>query len=333
MARLRPLAALAKPELHLHIEGSVRWPTAREFVRAAGRAELPETPPWAAPGWRYPDFDAFQNVFRLYLHPAFACAAQYARIARELAEDLARQNVRYVELNFAPGVVRCAGFPVGAAIEAMLEGFAEVPRAPHLALITGYSRDKGPEDALMLAQDALTHPAIAGIDLHGAGEAEWPPHLFRTVFDRARARGLLLKAHAGEFAGPESIAGALDDLGVERLGHAVALAQDPALAERVKSRRVVLETCPTSNVMLGRVSSAAEHPLRDFLRAGHRVTVSSDDRLQFWTDVGREYEVLRREIGCTDEEIAAVAREGFAAARAPESLRAEWIAEVDAWLV
>ncbi len=327
----RDLDLLPKAELHLHLEGAVRWATAREFVRAAGLPDLPESPFFAAPDYRFPDFESFLGGFRAYMIPTFTRPERYRRVARELAEDLARQQVRYAEVNFAPGLARLAGLTVAAAAGALHEGFAAVPRAPALALVAGFSRDKGPDHALEVGREALEVPAIMAIDLHGAEESAWPPSRFRALFDLARDRGRLLKAHAGEFGGPESIADALS-VGVARLGHALALPHDPSLADETRRRQVVLEMCPTSNLRLRRIDRIADHPLPALLAAGHRVTVNSDDPLLFDTTLTAELERLRNDLQLSDADLAALQRHAFSAALATPDERHRWLAELDGWI-
>ena len=63
----------------------------------------------------------------------------------------------------------------------------------------------------------------------GGVEAGNPPEPFEPWFDRARAAGLRSVPHAGEFGGPESIRGAIEQLGAEQIGHGVRAIEDPAL--------------------------------------------------------------------------------------------------------
>ena len=100
--------------------------------------------------------------------------------------------------------------------------------------------------------------------------------------------------HAGEWAGPESVRGALElPVPVTRLGHGVRAIEDPALVAELAERGTVLEVCPTSNVVLGAYPSFAEHPFRALRAAGVRVTLGSDDPPYWGTTIGGEYAVAR----------------------------------------
>src|SRR5262249_4874437 len=85
----------------------------------------------------------------------------------------------------------------------------------------------------------------------GGIEAGHPPEPFERWFDRARAAGLHSAPHAGEFAGPESVRGAIERLGAERIGHGVRAYDDPTLVAFLAERQIPLEISPTSNIRLG----------------------------------------------------------------------------------
>ena len=74
--------------------------------------------------------------------------------------------------------------------------------------------------------------------------------------------------HAGELAGPESVWGALETLAPDRLQHGVRAIEDPELVSRLADSDVVLDVCPTSNLLLSVYPSLAEHPLPQPARGG-----------------------------------------------------------------
>jgi adenosine deaminase len=163
---------------------------------------------------------------------------------------------------------------------------------------------------------ALAHRdrGVVALDVAGDERAVASSPAFAPVFARARREGLRVTAHAGEGAGPESVAAAFDLYGVRRIGHGTRSAEDPALLARLAREGAVLEVCPTSNERLGVVPSVREHPVRRFLEAGVRCVVSSDDPSLFGTDLVREYERLHLEAGVPLEALAEMAAAGFEAA-------------------
>ena len=82
--------------------------------------------------------------------------------------------------------------------------------------------------------------------------------------------------HAGEFAGAESIWGAIRSLHAERIGHGVRAIQDPTLVRYLADHHIALEVCPTSNLRLGVYPSLEAHPLRVLYEAGVILTINTD---------------------------------------------------------
>ena len=100
-------------------------------------------------------------------------------------------------------------------------------------------------------------------------EANFPAGDYAEAFALAADAGLGCTVHAGEWDGPESVRAALG-LPVTRIGHGVRAIEEPALVEELARREVVLECCPTSNVVLGLYPSYEEHPLPRLRDAGVR---------------------------------------------------------------
>lgn len=121
---------------------------------------------------------------------------------------------------------------------------------------------------------------IIGIGLDSS-ENGFPPSLFTSIYDNAKALGLRRTAHAGEEGPPSYITSALDDLSVERIDHGIRLAEDPALLKRVADQGTMLSICPMSNVFLKCVTKVEELPIRQFLDAGVSFSINSDDPAYF----------------------------------------------------
>jgi adenosine deaminase len=126
----------------------------------------------------------------------------------------------------------------------------------------------------------------------GGAEVSYPPERFKRWFDQARAAGLHSAPHAGETVGPESVWGAIRDLGAERVGHGVRSIEDPALVKYIAEQRIPLEVCPTSNICLGVYPDIGQHPFSALYAAGVPVTINSDDPPLFNTTLTHEVELL-----------------------------------------
>ena len=108
-----------------------------------------------------------------------------------------------------------------------------------------------------------------------------PPEPYAEAFAIAKEAGLLSTPHAGELAGPESVWGALETLQPDRLQHGVRSIEDPELVKRLADSDIVLDVCPTSNLLLSVYPSLAEHPLPQLLEAGIQCSLNGDDPLLF----------------------------------------------------
>jgi adenosine deaminase len=106
----------------------------------------------------------------------------------------------------------------------------------------------------------------------------------------------------------------------------------PGLVERLVELDVCLDVCPTSNIMLAVFPSYAEHPLPQLLDAGVPCSLNADDPLLFGPDLLGEYELVRKEFGFDDARIATMARASIEHGGAPESVKAEALAGIQAWL-
>jgi adenosine deaminase len=178
------------------------------------------------------------------------------------------------------------------------------------------SRTYGPQICMQELQPALAFAGkgIVGLDLAG-DEARWPAHLFKEHFDLARQAGLHLTAHAGEFAGAESVRETIETLQPDRLGHAVHAADDPAVMALIAERGITIESCPTSNYFTCSVPSFEKHPLPVFIEQGLKVTLNADDPTLFsGLSTAQEYEIAGDLMGISQAGLGKMQMDGLQAA-------------------
>ena len=125
------------------------------------------------------------------------------------------------------------------------------------------------------------------LDLSG-DEAVQPIGTFKPVYRLAKSRGLRLKAHVGEWGNADSVWRAVEEPELDEVQHGIAAAESKPVMRFLADNRIRLNICPTSNLMLGRVQSIAEHPIRTLFGAGVIVTVNTDDVLVFGQSVSEE---------------------------------------------
>jgi adenosine deaminase len=273
------LVRLPKVELHVHIEGAIPKTALWQLVTKYGGDPV------------VPTFEAFERKFDYQglkqFFQTFDWATGFLRepddftfVGGEIARDLARQNIRYVEAQFSPTVFRQRLAPQRIA-EALRKGLDTVPSLD-VRLIAELGRNLGPDGAMRTLEQVAELRAlkIIGIGL-GGFEPQHPNEVFAAVYERARRFGLRTTAHAGESAGPSSIWGAIRALRVDRIGHATRAIEDAALVRHLAEQRIPLELCPLSNLRTGVVASVANHPLRKYFDAGIPVSLNTDDPLFF----------------------------------------------------
>jgi adenosine deaminase len=232
-----------------------------------------------------------------------------------------------------------AGLSTGEVIEAVADGTDEGVRRATAAghpiatrLIVTAIRWADPEANRALAAVAgdLRDRGVVGWDLAGP-EERFPDALAHAAsFDVARAAGLHITCHAGEWGGAPQVRRALE-LRPERIAHGSVAAEDPDLCAVLRDRGISLDLCPTSNVQAGIVDRVADHPLALLHRRGVPVTLSTDDLTVSDVTLTEEYRRAIDEIGLTPAELWSIDRRALDVAFADEATLAPIRAEFDAW--
>ncbi|GAA0246415.1 adenosine deaminase [Cryptosporangium japonicum] len=294
-------------ELHCHLDGSVRLSTLADLAPGVDvRARAVAPPDVGSLHGFLPFIDVALDVLQT--------PEALERVARELAEDWRADGVVHGEVRFAPQLHTRAGLSVDAVIDAVSAGLAAVTGV-RTGLLLCCLRHQDPSVSLEIAATAVRRDDVAGLDLAGDERRPGAPH--REAFDLAHAAGLPVTVHAGEAAGPDSVWEALDVLGARRIGHGVRSVGSAALLSRLRRDAIALETCPRCNVLTRAVPSLAAHPVDQLLRAGLRVTVSTDTRTTADTSLDAEFAALRETFGWGPDEERRVQENAAAAVFAP----------------
>jgi adenosine deaminase len=326
----RDLVSLAKVDLHLHLEGSMRATTVVELAERYG-VDLPE----GLRDGRY-EFRDFRHFIDEFV-AGIACLRElddFRRIAHELVEDEAAEGVRYAEVMVSLPDHRGRFDDWDAVLEAVLEGLADGER--DFGVVSRVIVDVVRGIDLRLSRRAmevgLRHRDAGVVGIGVGGEERFGPEPYEEIFLAGIAEGLHSVPHAGENEGPASIRGAVRQLRAERIGHGISIMEDPELVAEVREAGIALDVCPTSNVMTRSVPSLEEHPLPAMLEAGLACTLASDDPTIFGSPLAGEYERCRSAFAFGDERLAELARNGVRASFAGERLKDEIQSGIDAWL-
>jgi len=289
---------LPKTDLHVHLDGSLRPATLLALAREQG-VSLPFSDEAAIEEHMLhragPDLAHYLEVFDLTLS-VLQTRAALTRVARELAEDAARENVWYMEVRFSPALHAQAGLSWSDAVDAVLDGLAaaEERYVIRTGLLVCGIRSISPQMSLELAQLAVSYKGrgVVGFDLAGAEKGN-PAKDHREAFYTIRNHNISSTIHAGEDFGPPSIHQALHYCGAHRIGHGTRLCEDGGLMAYVNDHRIPLEMCLTSNLQTGS-ATLAEHPFRLYFDAGLRVCLNTDNRLVSSTSVSGELDLACR---------------------------------------
>lgn len=331
------IAEMPKAELHVHLEGSIYPETLLRLARKHGR-ELPFSDVAGAREWfQFRDFPHFVEVY-VEICQNLRDEEDYVMVTTEMAKRAAEENIRYLEVTYAPASLlnpRTPGEP-DMVIEGLREG-ARIARDEHdvvMQFIMDPVRGRTAEEVMALAHwfDRNVGDGLVGFGLGGI-EVGNPASRYREAFELARSAGGRISIHAGETVGPESVWDALET-GAERIGHGVRSIEDPCLVEELVEREMLLEVSPTSNVRLGVVPSIEQHPFRQLHDAGVLLTVNSDDPPMFETTLTAEYMTLASVFGYTVHDLVELSMRAVDHAFLPDAerqrLRVEFLAEVSA---
>lgn len=327
---MRDLRTLPKVDLHAHFQGSVRLATLRELARQTGRG-LPAS--LVGDRYQWKDFFDFLTQYGVVSGAVMAGNA-YQRVAYEICEDYAAQGVPYAEVTLSLTGQSISSNDYDRPLAAALDGFEAGREAfgTHCRIIVDHPRGFPIEYADQLLDAALRHRDRGVVALGLAGPEAQSGAPVAEVFHRARAEGLHSVPHAGEATSAASIREALDMLMPERIGHGIKAVEDEGVLAELRERRIPLEVCPTSNVVLGNVASFDEHPLLRLIDAGVVVTLNSDDPAMFHSNLLEEYGVARTVFGLDDDALADLARAGVRASFADDTLKNELETDIDRWL-
>ena len=297
-------------DLHRHLDGAIRL----ETVIDLGRQHNIPLPAGDVEGLRphvqvtepQPGVMAFLEKFK-WLTAILVDYNACRRIAYENVQDLLQEGIDYAELRFSPWFMAARhGLDAAGVVEAVVDGVEAGVRdfSVPVQLIGILSRTYGVEVAARELESILSFSDhLIGLDLAG-DEANFPAELFTPHFKKARDAGLHITAHAGESDGAASIRTAVEQLGAERIGHAVRLFEDPLVVDLLLERHIGIEANLTSNVQTSTVPTFDAHPLRRMLEAGLLATINTDDPGISGITLKHEYEVAAPAAGLTDRQIS-----------------------------
>ncbi|MCK5807715.1 adenosine deaminase [bacterium] len=322
--------ALPKTDLHVHLDGSLRIATILELAEEQGvdlgvKTE-DELIALIGPGKVHASLSDYLKGFETTLKVMQTKEALY-RVAYELAEDNAKENVSYFEVRYAPVLHTNEGLSSASILESVIAGLKAAEKDFGIAsgVIVCGIRHISPEISLRMAELAVAfkNKGVVGFDLAGA-EYNYPAKDHIDAFNLILSNNVNVTIHAGEAYGPDSIHQALHYCGAHRVGHGTRLREDGDLLNYVNDHRIPLEVCLKSNTQTGTIEKIENHPFKFYLDLGVRVTLNTDNRLITDTTVTDEFYLAYKTFNLTPNNILDLVINGFKSSFMPFEQR-KWM--------
>jgi adenosine deaminase len=300
---------IPKTEIHIHLEGSIRTQTiidiAREYNLQLPAYEADQLDRHVKVYAQMRDLAAVLEAFAIFQN-SITSPKVVERIAWELFEDAAAQNIHLFEVRFSPDwAFHGHNLDWDACLDGLL--LAKARAEQELDMAAGYiaitSRSMGADSCSKTVDWAIRHREhILGVDLADA-EDLYPIQEFAGPILRAKSAGLKVTVHSGENTPASAVVETIKAVHPDRIGHGVHIIEDLNAVEFVKEQGVTLEVNPWSNYLTNSVRTIEEHPLKKLFDLGVKVTINSDDPEVLETNLNNEYRIAHEILGMSMEEI------------------------------
>jgi adenosine deaminase len=244
-----------------------------------------------------------------------------------------KQNITTLELRFNPmkrnrGGERDLDHIIMAAIRGVDRASLEYPQV-RAGLILMMDRTFTQRQNEVIVEKAIRYRSrgVVGIDIAGPRPepGRYPYGDLEPLVATAREAGLGVTIHVGEEGGPDGIAEigeVIEELRPERIGHGILAAQDGETMRLLREVGIVLELCPTSNLLTRALPNeeALRETCRAFVENGVLFTIATDGPEMMRTHLRDELALLVRIDALTGDEVRVVNERGHEASFLPRPL-------------
>lgn len=293
-------------DLHCHLDGSITLDIAKK-LGALQNIELPAKSDEALlKKLSVPeDCESLNDFLQCFGLPLRLLQTKEGIVeaVRLVQENCKSQGLMYLEIRFAPQLHQIQGLTQEEVILSALEGLKQSDLHTNLILClmrSDHNQDENLETVKLAKKYLVKDEGVVAIDLAGA-EGLFKTADFEKEFALASEIGVPFTIHAGEADGADSVWTALK-FGAKRIGHGVRIAEDSELVKYVVEHKIPFEMCPNSNRQTKAVDDMTKYPLKDFLKAGVKVTINTDDMAICRTTLQNEFEYIEKMYGITEEE-------------------------------
>jgi adenosine deaminase len=307
-------------ELHTHLGGSVASEILWSIAHEQGIA-LPVKDYWefdrlvtVSDPRGVPDLDALDSIYHWTELIQSSPLAVERSVHAAIGGAYRSQGITTLELRFNPmkrnrGGERDLDHIIMAAARGLDRASLEYPQV-RAGLILMMDRTFDERQNGVIVEKAIRYASrgIVGIDIAGPrpGGERYRYAALAPLVEEARAAGLGVTIHVGEEGGEygvEEIAEVVGALRPDRIGHGILAAREPGLMAELRERGIVLEICPTSNLLTKALpdEAAVRATFRAFVENGVRFTIATDGPEMMHTHLRDELELLLR-IGALDRD-------------------------------
>lgn len=302
---------MPKIELHCHMDGSMNFDVTRELLQDMGeiyskeelkhRLQAPE------------DCQSLADYLTRFDLPIRCIQTKEGlrKSAKAVVLDAAAENVKYIEVRFAPTSSTNEGLKIREIIESVREGLleAEAQSTIKTGIIVCGMRHLPIERNLSMLKEAREFygAGVVACDIAG-DEKAFPNSNYKAFFDFAKKIDMPYTLHSGECGNAQNIRTAME-FGAKRVGHGIAMGQDLDLIRECARYGLGVEMCPTSNLQTKAIMNFADYPIRSFLEAGIPISINTDNRTVSGTNSTKEFTKVVEQFALTEEEIEKIYRD------------------------
>lgn len=294
---------MPKVELHCHLDGSL----SRSYMSRILNREVTEEEIQVQD-----DCESLKEYLEKFDLPlqCLRTVEQFREAGKDLVRTVAREEVKYLEVRFAPQFSTSENLSVEQILEALLEGLAwgKTELGVESNVIVCAMRHLSDRENITMIRSAREFfgAGVCAVDLAG-DEKMYPMTQFLNLFEQVKKLEMPFVIHAGECGSVQNIVDAVA-CGARRIGHGISMFRDPKARKLCLDRKIGIEMCPISNLQTKAIRDPADYPIKSYLEQGLLTTVNTDNRTVSHTSLTRELCFVRDHYGIAEEEIGVLMR-------------------------
>ena len=302
---------MPKIDLHCHLDGSMNIEVTRELLKQIGEEYSVEQLEGLLKAPE--DCESLAEYLTRFDIPIRCIQTKEGlyKSAKAVALDAAKENVKYIEVRFAPNFSTNEGLSVRTIIESVQKGLMEAETEADIktGIIVCAMRHLPMETNLAMLKEAreLYGAGVVACDIAG-DEKAFPNSAYKEFFDLAKKLEIPYTIHSGECGNAENIRTSMQ-FGAKRVGHGVAMGCDLDLIRACAKYGLGVELCLTSNLQTKAIASIDDFPIRSFIAAGVKVSVNTDNRTVSGTNSTKEFTRIVERFELTEDELSKIYRD------------------------